>query len=232
MCGRYALAEAIHLLNDFFDIDITEVEDLPPAYNIAPSSRVPIIRQREHGARELALARWGLVPHWADDPTIGYRMINARSETAHTKPAFRDALAHRRCIVPITGFYEWQRTERRKQPWYFVRADRCPMALAGLWETWRSPDGQALQTCTILTTHANEVVSPVHDRMPVVMNPPTLPDWLDPATTVTDARKMLHPAAPQVLTTWPVSPRVNKPQNDDAQLIAPLDETDGQLPFA
>jgi putative SOS response-associated peptidase YedK len=163
------------------------------------------------------------VPRWAKDPTIGNRMINARAETLHEKPAFRDAYRYRRCIIPANGFYEWQKAGAAKRP-YFVRArDDLPLGLAGLWATWHSPDGSELHTCTIITTDANATVRPLHDRMAVILPPDAYALWLDPAASLSSLAQLLRPASDDLLVAYPVSPRVNSPTNDDPSLIVPID---------
>ncbi len=172
--------------------------------------------------RELALARWGLVPFWAKDLAIGNRMINARGETVAGKPAFRAAFRKRRCLVPADGFFEWQKTADGKQPWYIRDAGGEPMALAGLWELWDPPDGgEPLASCTIITTGANEFMRPLHDRMPVILDAPAREAWLAPDATPEQLEPLLVPAPDGILEAWPVSRRVNSPFNEDSSLVEP-----------
>ncbi|GAB4424866.1 MAG: SOS response-associated peptidase [Chloroflexi bacterium OHK40] len=220
MCGRFSLAVPAEQLATQFAL--TEAPALSPRYNIAPTQEVAVVRAGDRG-RELAMFRWGLVPPWATDPSIGARMINARSETAAEKPAFRGAMRQRRCLIPASGFYEWQAQPGGKQPFYIGLADGQPFALAGLWEHWRSPEGQWLLTCTILTTTANELVQPLHDRMPVIVPPKQYDHWLDPG--ITDAgplQELLVPFPAAQMRAYPVSRAVNRVTNDDPSLIAPL----------
>jgi putative SOS response-associated peptidase YedK len=229
MCGRYAFYTPVEAVARLFGVSELHASDLAPRYNIAPTQEVPIIRSSpflEPAAgpppRELALARWGLVPFWAKDPKIGNRMINARGETVASKPAFRAAFRKRRCLVPADGFFEWQATASGKQPWYIHAASAEPLALAGLWELWDPPDGGApLASCTIITTNANAFMRELHDRMPVILDAPARAKWLDPTTRGPDLETLLVPAAEDVLEAWPVSRRVNSPFNEDPSLVEP-----------
>jgi len=197
-------------------------DHLEPRYNIAPSQPVLVIPNR--GPRRLRPARWGLVPHWAADPAIGHRLINARAETLATRPAFRDAVALRRCLIPADGFYEWQRAGgRRTQPFYVRRRDGSPFAFAGLWDVWRAPDGERIASCTIVTTDSNALLAPIHDRMPVILDEVAYDAWLDPRPRAAAALEgLLVPFAAAPLEAYPVSTLVNTPANDDPQCIAPL----------
>jgi len=233
MCGRYALYTPIEAVARLFGVAEMHAHDVAPRYNIAPTQEVPIVRRSPYpsaetppaGAlppRELALARWGLVPFWAKDPAIGNRMINARGETVAGKPAFRAAFRKRRCLVPADGFFEWQKTDDGKQPWYIRDAGGEPMALAGLWELWDPPDGgEPLASCTIITTGANELMRPLHDRMPVILDAPAREAWLAPDATPEQLQPLLVPAPDGVLEAWPVSRRVNSPFNEDSSLVEP-----------
>ena len=181
MCGRFLLHAPVEVLQRAFGF--AERPNLQPRYNIAPTQTVAIVRRKDDGGgRELALVRWGLIPSWAKDASIGGRLINARAETVAEKPAFRGAFRRRRALVPADGFYEWRKREgdRPKQPLLIRRRDGQPFALAGLWEHWRGPEGE-VQTCTIVTTAANVVLAPIHDRMPVILDPASYDRWLDPA---------------------------------------------------
>jgi len=224
MCGRFTLSSPPEILASLFDLE--EVPALSPRYNIAPTQPVAVVRlDLEREARELTFLRWGLVPFWAKDPAIGSRLINARAETVAEKPAFREAFRHRRCLVPASGFYEWEKTEGGKQPFFFHAAADAPLAIAGLWERWKAPDGETLETCTLLTTEADDVVQPVHDRMPVVVRPQDYDLWLDPSATGADRLgALLGPGAGVRLVAHPVSTRVNTPANDGPELVAPLAE--------
>ena len=231
MCGRYAFFTPIEAVVRLFGVSELHARDLAPRYNIAPSQEVPIVRAsaflgEDAGhtpVRELALARWGLVPFWAKDPKIGNRMINARGETVAQKPAFRAAFRKRRCLVPADGFFEWQKTDTGKQPWYIHPADGAPLALAGLWELWDPPGGGApLASCAIITTRANEFMRPLHDRMPVMLDTGGREAWLDAATPPDRLQELLAPAAESALEAWPVSRRVNSPFNEDPSLVEPV----------
>lgn len=169
MCGRFALIRSPEELTRVFGL--AECPDLAPRANIAPATNIAVVRRSPAGARALHLLRWGLVPHWRQNPTDGPRPINARSETVLTKPAFREAFRQRRCLIPVDGFYEWQAQGRTKQPFFFSDPQGQVLALAGLWEWWRAPDGGLLRTCCILTTAANAQVAPVHERMPLILAP-------------------------------------------------------------
>lgn len=222
MCGRYALYADGEQLAWRFGLPVPH--PVPPRYNIAPSQPLLALRYNpDTRQREWTHLIWGLVPRWAKDPAIGNRMINARAETLREKPAFRDAYRYRRCIIPANGFYEWQKTGNAKRP-YFVRArDNLPLGLAGLWESWHSADGGELQTCTIITTDANAVVRPLHERMAVILPPESYDAWLDPTASPESLAPLLRPVPDEWLIAYPVSPRVNSPQHDDPSLIAPAD---------
>jgi putative SOS response-associated peptidase YedK len=219
MCGRYMLTTPVDALRQL--LLFPERPNLPPRYNIAPTQDVPIVRRTRDGtARELIMVRWGLVPYWADDPKIGNRLINARGESVARTAAFREAYQRRRCLVPADGFFEWQKIGRTRQPLLVRRKDQAPFAFAGLWERWPQPGGGVLRSCTIITCPANELVALVHDRMPVILAPEDFERWLDPGQDQGHALLKPYPAAP--LEAFPVSARVNSPNNDDPECIAPL----------
>jgi len=226
MCGRFALISDTKTLIDTFGIAPNSASTLPPAvprYNIAPTQPVAAIRLNKDGKqRELTFFRWGLVPSWSKDIKIGSRLINARSETVAEKPSFRTAFKRRRCIIPANGFYEWQRRGSRKQPVYIHAADNNLLALAGLWEVWRTPDGDSLQTCTILTTSPNEIMAPIHNRMPVILEPEDFDTWLDPGPQPDHGLHLLRPYPAHKMTFYPVSTFVNSPANDSQECITPL----------
>ena len=181
---------------------------------------IPIVRHRRDGeGHELALVRWGLVPFWAKDLSIGSKMINARAEGIAEKPAFRAAFKARRCLVPADGFYEWQKVDGGKQPMLIRLRSKSTFAFAGLWEVWRSPEGP-VETCTIVTTEPNAVTAPIHNRMPVILEPADYDRWLDPSQP--DAQALLRPCPDDWLEAYPVSTRVNTPRNDTADLIEPF----------
>ncbi|CAK0757793.1 Abasic site processing protein [Gammaproteobacteria bacterium] len=223
MCGRYTLTTGGAGLAVVFGL--TEVPVLVPRYNIAPSQGVPVVRLTS-GRRELAHLRWGLIPGWATDPTIGNRFINARAETIADKPTFRYALHRRRCLVLADGFYEWcaaQGNQRKKQPYLIRRADQGSFAIAGLWENWRSPTGAEIESCILITTTANPLVVPIHQRMPVILSEPECEQWLDPVIDRSDRLlALLRPYAGHNLVLFPIGPWVNHPSHDDPQCLQPL----------
>ncbi|WP_018078806.1 SOS response-associated peptidase [Thiobacillus denitrificans] len=217
MCGRYVLKQMPAKLKEHFDLD--EVADFGPHYNIPPGTDIPVIRQSPEGKWVLHLLRWGLVPHWVKDPSIGNKLNNARGETVAEKPSFRDAFKRRRCIIPADGFYEWKTEGRVKQPYYISLKSGEPLAMGGIWESWRRPDGEILRTACIITTGPNEVMTPIHDRMPVILRPEDWQAWLNaPADEV---QGMVGPYDAEPMQAWPVSRRVSKTVDDDAGLIEP-----------
>ena len=221
MCGRYTLSAPGDVVAEAFGL--AEAPDLAPRYNIAPSQRVPIVRAAANAAgRELALVRWGLVPSWAREAAIGNRLINARAETLAEKPAFRDALRRRRCLVVADGFYEWQTVGRRKRPWHFRRPDGAPFALAGLWARWPDPAGGDLESCAIVTTAANELLAPVHDRMPALLDGDGAAAWLAEGAEPGRLAGLLAPAPPDALVAAPVSLAVNDPRHDAPDCVLPV----------
>lgn len=220
MCGRFTLRTPAADVARYFAL--AEMPLLEPRYNIAPTQSVAVVRADADGQRRLDHLVWGLVPSWANDPTIGNRLINARAETVAEKPAFRKAFRQRRCLVVADGFYEWQRAGRQKQPYYLTAAGGGSFALAGLWEQWQR-DGRTIGSCTILTTDANDCVRAVHDRMPVILPPEAWRRWLDPGLTDPAAvQPLLKPCPPEMLVTFPVSTSVNRATYDRSDCIEPL----------
>lgn len=212
MCGRYRLSSTEEEVAEFFAAEPTE--ELQPRYNIAPSQAVPVVRQVGSG-RAISIVRWGLVPFWAKDPSIGSRLINGRSETVMEKPAFRDCFAERRCLVPASGFYEWGKTGKRKQAFHFGMKDGSLFAFAGLWDRWTSPEGTILESCTILTTTPNELLQEAHDRMPVILHRNHYASWLTaPPAERRRLTEMLVPFEAELMTRYAVSSMVNSPRND------------------
>lgn len=224
MCGRLVIDLSPEMITEIYGI-IRKIErELNPRYNVTPSQTIPIVREDAEGSRELAFVRWGLIPSWAKDIAIGNSLINARSETAAEKPSFRSAFKRRRCVIPVGGFYEWQRQDgKRKQPWYFRMADGSPVSIAGLWEHWQGSDGQIIESCSILTTSANDLMAPIHERMPVILNHGDNAIWLNPKLTdVAVLQEFCRPCSADTLSAYPVSPMVNSPKNDSINCIAPI----------
>ena len=224
MCGRFDLHLPRELLAEIFGI--TVVRDIRPRYNIAPTQQVPAVRTSPDGTRHLELLKWGLIPSWAQDPHMGSRMINARSETVEVKPAFRTALRHRRCIIPANGFYEWREVAGKKHPIYVTLKNNGPMMFAGLWDHWKSPEGELIESCTILTTTSNELIKPLHERMPVILDPEDINPWLD--LRINDPVKLkplFIPYPSELMKMYPVSDLVNSPRNDTQECIKAVAET-------
>ena len=219
MCGRFELhtnPAAIALA-----FGLSQPPAIAPRYNIAPTQDVPVVRETRDGDRELAQVRWGLVPRWAKDPSIGVRMINARAETLAAKPAFRNALKWHRCLLPADGFYEWKPVAGGKQPYRIAMQDGAVFALAGLTERWLSPDGEVLDTCAIVTTPANALMTALHDRMPLIIAPEDYARWLD--RSVDDVVDLLTPYPAGEMSFHAVSTRVNAVKNDDPSIIDPIE---------
>jgi len=229
MCGRYRLSRRKQIIEEHFDSASGE-EDWAPRYNIAPAQPIPVIRQNpKEPVRELSLMRWGLIPSWAKASSVAASMINARSESASTKPAFREALKLRRCLIPADGFYEWARAGKTKQPYCFEVNEGELFAFAGIWDRWKDPSRNWVRTCSILTTTPNAVTSAVHDRMPVILDRDAYDPWLDPGmTNGVAAIELLKPCDARLMRCYPVSPRINHVANDDAECSAPVELTDIQ----
>ena len=220
MCGRYTLTVPVEILAEEFGVT-GPLPEVPPSYNIAPTQEVAAVLA-DDGERRLEMLRWGLIPSWADDPGIGSRMINARSETVPEKPSFRRAFRERRCLILADGFYEWKRTDDGKQPYYVRMENGRPFAFAGLWESWRG-GREEIRSCTILTTEANDRVSNIHHRMPVILAPEDHGLWLDPDVWEADPLlPLLAPYPDDALEAYPVSRFVNRPTNDAPRCIEPL----------
>jgi putative SOS response-associated peptidase YedK len=218
MCGRFRLSRRKQIIEEHFDTADWQ-DDWSPRFNIAPTQQVPVIRQHpKEPIRQLSMMRWGLIPQWAKDASGAARTINGRSETSASKPAFRDPLRSRRCLIPADGFYEWKRTAAAKQPYCFEVNDGELFAFAGLWDRWKDPSGQWVKSCSILTTTPNAVTSAVHDRMPVILDPDSYDLWLDPGMTdVQDVSELLKPYDARSMRCNPVSSRVNYVGNDDEE---------------
>jgi len=226
MCGRYSLTTAPEAMRRLFAAD-GPLPNWPPRYNIAPTQTAPVVRRRPAGqGNEIALLRWGLVPTWSKGPDPALSMINARAETVATKPAYRAAFRQRRCLVPADGFFEWQKLpgtggKPTKQPSYIRMKDSAPFAFAGLWEHWRGGDGSVIESFTIIVTDANELVRPIHDRMPVILDASSCGLWLEAKTPPELLEALLRPFPARAMTAIKVSTRVNSPKNDDLACIEP-----------
>lgn len=220
MCGRFAFYSPDEAASRLFGV--SDAPELEPRYNIAPTQFAPVVRQHDGGVRRIQLLRWGLVPFWAKDKSIGNRMINARAETLATKPAYRDSYRKRRCLVPANGFFEWQKRGGLKQPFFISLGATEPFAMAGLWASWRSKEDpeQRLESFTIVTTTPADAISALHDRMPVIVSPQDYSRWLDPDIRETDAlESLLVPCQSDRLQFWPVSREVNDPRNEGPGLV-------------
>jgi putative SOS response-associated peptidase YedK len=226
MCGRARLSSDVSEIKIAFGIPPERpAPNFPPSWNVAPTDPLPIVRfdGKKEKQRTLEIMRWGLIPYWAKDIKIGFSTINARAEEVDTKPAFREAFRQRRCLVPLDGFYEWKKTATGKQPYAIGLKGGGLMAMAGLWETWRSKDGERIRSFTIVTTTPNELCAELHNRMPVVLKPETWPAWLgEQPAAVRDLKAMLAPYPSDDMIAWPVSPRVGYVKNNDPSLIEPI----------
>jgi putative SOS response-associated peptidase YedK len=222
MCGRFASKAKPEEIKEEFDVEIGQDILVKPRYNIAPTQIIAVVLLNR-GNREITNLKWGLVPSWAKDDSMGSKLINARAETLAEKPSFREAFRRRRCLIPASGFYEWQKTGAKgaKQPYYFYLKEKNVFGFAGLWEEWVSrTTGEHLKSCTIITTEANEVLKPVHDRMPVIIKPEDYERWLDLKKTDTDQlQKLLVPYSAKEMASHTVSPAVNVPTVDSPELI-------------
>jgi len=240
MCARYTLRTGAQSIKDLFSLD--EVPEMPARFNVAPTQEIPAITESREGERAMRMLRWGLIPHWAKDMSIGHTLINAKSETLAEKPAFRTAFERRRCLIPADGFFEWKEipaegaqpdlfgespkgkgTKTRKQPYYITQKNELPFAFAGLWERWNDPAGHVVDSCTIITTQPNELVSQLHDRMPVILNPADFDEWLDRDEHDTAKLKgLLRPFPSDQMMMQPVNPVVGNPRIDTEECIEPI----------
>ena len=229
MCGRYRLSRRKQIIEEHFETAPWD-GDWSPRFNVAPMQPVPVIRQHPNRAiRQISNVRWGLVPHWAKAPSIATGTINAKSETAATKPAFRDPLKLRRCLIPADGFYEWKRTVASKQPYCFEVREGELFAFAGLWDGWKDANDQWVKTCSILTTLPNALTATVHDRMPVILDPGSYDLWLDPGMQdVTRLFEVLKPYDARWMRCYPVGSRVNYVGNDDEECSRPVQVVEAQ----
>jgi len=218
MCGRFTISMDPDDLETL--MDLTGFAGVwEPRFNVAPSQKIPVLTDAT--SRVVEYYKWGLIPSWAKDPSIGNRMINARAETLTEKPSFKQAFARRRCLILADGFYEWKKDASKKspsQPYYFTLKDGSPFTFAGLWEAWNSPDGDIIKSATIITTSANEVVAPIHERMPVMLDVERCWDWLKPSG-INDLQHILAPFPPDRMQARPVSRLVNDPEKDSVELL-------------
>ena len=222
MCGRFTLTTLARSLAEQFGLS-GELPEFSPSYNVAPSREIAAVGADSEGERKLRLLRWGLVPHWAKDPDIGSRMINARAESVAEKPTFKAAFRRRRCMILADGFYEWRREggSGPKQPYYIKMSDGSPYAFAGLWESWER-DGEKIRSCTIITTEANERLADIHHRMPVILAPEDYAAWLDAESGEEDLLSLLAPYPSERMEAYPVSTHVNRTANDDSGCVDPV----------
>jgi putative SOS response-associated peptidase YedK len=232
MCGRFVSSTPVSKLAEQFLVEDVKVDEHEPNFNVAPTNEILAVAASKEGARRLGTFKWGLVPSWAKDPSIGNRMINLRAETVSEKPSFRRTLAKHRCIIPVDGFYEWKDMGkgRKKQPFYIRPRDGTVLALAGLWEAWKDKDRPEddedawLRTCTIITTEPNKLLADIHNRMPVVLPPDTWDAWLDRENADADAlAALLRPAPDDLLELYPVGTDVNSVRNNGEHLVLPLE---------
>jgi putative SOS response-associated peptidase YedK len=225
MCGRARLSSDVSEIKLVFSIPPHRPSpNFPPSWNVAPTDSLPVVRyDSKAGERSLDMLRWGLVPFWAKDLNVGFANINAKAEGIENRPAFREAFQRRRCLVPVDGFYEWKKTGTGKQPYAIALSDGRLMALAGLWENWRSPAGEWVRSFAIITTTPNELCAELHNRMPVVLKPETWPVWLGEAPADASRLKvLLAPFPSEQMACWPVSARVGNVKNNDPGLIEPI----------
>jgi len=221
MCCRFMRQSSLQTLAGWFDVELGGIPFFASSYNIAPQSVQLVVRLNPgSGSREFALQRWGLVPFWAKDAKLGYSTFNARAEEAARKPAFREAWKTRHCLVPADAFYEWQKIDAKtKQPFAIALKSGEPFAFAGLWESWQPAQGPPLETFTILTTGPNEIMKPIHNRMPVILEPGVYAHWLAPPDPARPPVELLRPYPSEKIRAWPVSSRVGNVRNNDPQLL-------------
>ena len=226
MCGRVVSSSSVSQLVDWLRVDEVVAPELPARWNVAPGTELYVVAGTGAGTRRLGLMRWGLVPSWSTDPSSGPRPINARAESLLERPAFADLVAHRRCLVPVDGFYEWRRLPTGRQPWFLAPDEGGPLVLAGLWDRWVAPDGEALVTVTIVTVAANDDVARLHDRMPAVLaSDEARARWLDPSVVdPSDVLPLLRPAEVGYLQLHPVGSLVNSVANDSPDLLDEVEE--------
>ena len=222
MCGRFILTSPGRVLAAQFELQ--HEPELTPRYNIAPTQMVPVVRfDQETTVKQFEMLKWGLVPFWAKDASIGPRLINARCETLGQKPAYRAAFKSRRCLIPTNGFYEWMKEKEKKQPYLIRLADESLFAFAGLWEHWKGPDGSTIESCTVITTEANDLLRPIHDRMPVIITRKDYDSWLNPDISGQETfQSLMLPYPSHEMVFFPVNPKVNKATYDNPDCIEPV----------
>ena len=223
MCGRYGLALSGEEIADILQLELGLGVSVEPRYNIAPCQLAPVVRLDQQGRRRLHLISWGLIPSWSRDPGVAHKLINARSETAAEKPSFREAMSRRRCLVPADGFYEWRRSGGSKVAHHIGREDGALFCFAGLWERWTSPDGETRDTFSILTTTPNDLVSTLHDRMPVILAPSDHDRWLSREVPAAGVADLLRPASEEAWTAWPVGSDVHHVDREGPDLRTRVD---------
>ena len=219
MCGRFTLTVDPTELRELLALGEVPAE-VQPRYNIAPTQNVPVVTSAQD--RNVQLFQWGLIPSWAKDPSMGGRMINARAETLAEKPSFRGSLKYKRCLILADGFYEWRTSPggKVKTPYFIHMNDRRPFAFAGLWDSWNSPDGAQVKSCTIITTEPNDLMTLIHNRMPAILHPRDYGKWLDPSPqTPENLLPLIQPYPADKMNAYPVSTQVNKPENDNPELV-------------
>ena len=220
MCGRFTLTVNPADLQETFE-NYTFPQTFAPRFNIAPTQ--PILAIPNDDRRTADFFIWGLIPMWAKDPSIGSRLINARAETIEEKPSFRGSLKYKRCLILADGFYEWKSAGKTKIPYFIHMSDRKPFAFAGLWDSWNSPDGSQVKSCTIITTEPNDLMSLIHNRMPAILHPRDYEKWLDPSAQTPETLKpLIKPYPAEEMNAYPVSTLVNKPENDIPGLVVPV----------
>jgi len=222
MCGRFALFARSGEIKEHFSL--THEPELPERYNIAPGEQVLAVDMHANLHFEADWFKWGLIPYWAKDEKIGYKMINARAETIAQKPAFKKAFKSRRCLVAVNGFYEWHREGKIKQPYYFKRRDNQLFAIAAIWEYWKSPEDKIIKSCSLITTPACSIMMPIHDRMPAIINPDDYPTWLDTQDyDASQLKELLLPNSSSVFELHPVSTKVNNARYKESDVITPIE---------
>ena len=218
MCGRFTLQLSPELLAEIFGLQ--EIPVYQSRFNIAPSQQIAVIRQDTEGRNRLDYLRWGLIPAWAKDMAVGNHMINAKSETVHEKPSFRSAIRYRRCIIPASSFFEWQHEGKLARPYYVHLKDSLPMCFAGIWDRWKGPTGETIESCSILTTTSNKLIEPLHERMPVILHQDEYGLWLNRNIHDPEMLKQLYQPYPaDMMGMWEVSTVVNSPRNDSEECI-------------